>query len=128
MGKASWRDGDPVGWACRGGPAERCVMTQSNTLRARNRERPTCWNRPDYPETQTVNTGMGWIAPGMLAQMTDQARNRMSKHCASWAVAEHEDPATESVPGAESWRCHGCRHLPQDQRVIERAKQAENAA
>ena len=71
-----------------------------NSMRARNGEQPLCFNRPDFPPP-------------------------MSPDCKSWAVHPQEDPATESVPGAEGWRCWGCRHLPQDPRVIERAKQAE---
>ncbi len=73
-----------------------------NAMRARNGERPLCFNRPDFPPP-------------------------MSPDCHSWSVHPAEDPATESIPGRESWRCWGCRHLPQDPRVIERAKQAEEA-
>jgi hypothetical protein len=58
-------------------------------------------------------------------QQLASIRNPLSKDCKSWAVHPAEDPATESVPGAEGWLCWGCRHLPQDPRVIERAKQAE---
>lgn len=73
-----------------------------NAMRSRQGLRPLCYDRPDFPPP-------------------------MSKDCKAWAVHPAEDPATESVPGAESWRCWGCRHLPQDPRVIERAKQAEEA-
>ena len=72
-----------------------------NAMRARDGLRPLCWNRPDFPPP-------------------------MSPHCHSWSVHPAEDPATESIPGRESWRCWGCRHLPQDPRVIERAKQSES--
>ncbi len=73
-----------------------------NAMRARAWERPLCFNRPDFPLP-------------------------MSQDCKSWAVHPQEDPATESIPGREGWRCLGCRHIPQDPRVIERAKQAEAA-
>ena len=94
-----------------------------NAMRARAGERPLCFDRPDFPETQTVNDGWTWY--GML--QLGSVPNPMSKHCASWSVAAHEDPATESVPGRESWRCLGCRHIPQDPRVAARAEQAEAA-
>jgi hypothetical protein len=96
-------------------------MTASNTERVRTGERPTCFNRPDYPATQTVNDGWTW--DGML-QLTS-VPNPMSKHCASWSVAEHENPAEEAIPAQQNWRCKDCRHLPQDPRVIERAQQSE---
>lgn len=73
-----------------------------NAMRARDGLRPLCWNRPDFPPP-------------------------MSPQCHAWSVHPAEDPATESVPGRESWRCLDCRHLPTDPRVIERAKQAEEA-
>lgn len=94
-----------------------------NAMRARSGLRPLCFDRPDYPETQTVHDGWTW--DGM--QQLTSVRNPMSKDCKSWAVHPDEDPATESIPGRESWRCFGCRHLPTDPRVIERAKQAEEA-
>ncbi len=96
-------------------------MTASNTERARNRERPTCWNRPDYPDTQTVNDGWTW--DGML-QITS-VPNPMSKHCASWAVAKHENPAEEAIPARQGWRCLWCKHLPSDPRVLIRAAASE---
>jgi hypothetical protein len=92
-----------------------------NAMRARAGERPLCFNRPDFPETQIVNDGLTWDGMQQIASI----RNDMSKDCKAWAVDPAEDPATESVPGSEGWRCWGCRHLPQDPRVIERAKQAE---
>jgi hypothetical protein len=111
-------------------------MTQSNTIQARTGERPTCWNRPDYPELVEVQRGLEPVVFDMLNGMTatvfvpafDLVRNPMTKHCASWSVAAHENPAADSVPALESWRCYGCRHLPQDPRVIARAKQLETAA
>ena len=71
-----------------------------NAMRARNGERPLCFNRPDFPPP-------------------------MSPDCHSWSVHPQEDPATESIPGRESWRCWGCRHLPTDTRVVIRAAASE---
>lgn len=85
-----------------------------NAMRARDGLRPLCYDRPDHPETQTVNDGWTW--DGML--QSESVRNDMSKDCKAWSVHPAEDPATESIPGAESWRCWGCRHLPQDPRVV----------
>ncbi len=96
-------------------------MTQSNTLRARTGERPTCFDRPDYPDLVTVRDGWTWDGRQKLATVP----NPMSNGCASWSVAAHENPAADSVPAQESWRCYGCRHLPQDTRVIARAHQSE---
>lgn len=73
-----------------------------NAMRARAGLRPLCWNREDFPPP-------------------------MSPDCKSWAVHPQENPATESIPGRESWRCIGCRQIPQDPRVIARAEQAEKA-
>lgn len=101
-----------------------------NAMRARDGLRPLCWNREDYPEHRDVRAGIH----GDGRQKFGVVKNTMSTDCKSWAVRAPdkdnpadtgEDPATESIPGRESWRCWGCRHLPQDPRVIERAKQAE---
>lgn len=73
-----------------------------NAKRAREGMRPLCYDRPDFPPP-------------------------MSPDCHSWSVHPAEDPATESIPGRESWRCWGCRHLPQDPRVIAKAKESETA-
>lgn len=73
-----------------------------NAMRARDGLRPLCYDRPDFPPP-------------------------MSPECKAWAVHPQEDPATESVPGAEGWRCWGCRHLPTDPRVIAKAKEIEAA-
>lgn len=71
-----------------------------NAMRARQGLRPLCYDRPDFPPP-------------------------MSTDCKAWAVHPAEDPATESVPGSESWRCWGCRHLPDDTRVVIRAAASE---
>lgn len=71
-----------------------------NAMRARDRLRPLCFNRPDFPPP-------------------------MSPDCHSWSVHPQEDPATESVPGRESWRCFGCRLMPTDARVVIRAAASE---
>jgi hypothetical protein len=92
-----------------------------NAMRARNGERPLCFDRPNFPETQIVNDGLTWDGMQQLASI----RNPLSKDCKAWAVHAAEDPATESVPGAEGWRCWGCRHLPTDPRVVIRAAAGE---
>ena len=84
-----------------------------NAMRARQGLSPLCFNRPDFPETQIVNDGLTWDGMQQIASI----RNDMSKDCKAWAVHPAEDPATASVPGAEGWRCWGCRHLPDDPRV-----------
>jgi hypothetical protein len=80
-----------------------------NAMRARHGLRPLCYDRPDFPPP-------------------------MSPDCKAWAVRSPdedvpgdngENPATESTPARESWRCLGCRHLPNDPRVIERANESE---
>jgi hypothetical protein len=73
-----------------------------NAMRARAGLRPLCFNRPDFPPP-------------------------MSPDCKTWSVHPQEDPAAESVPGREGWRCWGCPHLPTDPRVIERARLSECA-
>lgn len=92
-----------------------------NAMRAINGERPLCFNRPDFPETQTVNDGWTWDGMQQIASI----RNDMSKDCKSWSVHPQEDPATESIPGRECWRCLGCRLLPTDARVVIRAAASE---
>jgi len=99
-------------------------VTESNTLRARTGERPTCWNRPDYPDFVRANLRMDEDGP-FVSQIVGMIPNPMSKHCASWSVAEHENPAVHAVPGREGWLCLKCRHLPQDPRVIARAHESE---
>lgn len=42
----------------------------------------------------------------------------MAQECKAWAVAGFENPAVDSVPAREGWRCHGCKWLPDDVRVI----------
>jgi len=71
-----------------------------NAMRARAGLRPLCFNRPDFPPP-------------------------MSPDCKAWAVHPDEDPATESIPSRECWRCWGCRHLPEDPRVIACAAASE---
>lgn len=94
-----------------------------NAMRARQGLRPLCFDRPDYDELVTVRDGWTWDGRQQMATVP----NPMSKDCKAWAVHPDEDPATESVPGRESWRCHGCRHLPQDPRVVERALRSTQA-
>ncbi|DAZ90930.1 TPA_asm: hypothetical protein Cy-LDV1_g56 [Cyanophage Cy-LDV1] len=107
-----------------------------NAMRARNGERPLCWNREDFPETVWVNSHTRGSDPDLVLQVEAPMHNPLSKDCKAWAVRapdkdnptdKGEDPATQSIPGRESWRCLGCRHLPQDPRVIARAKEAEEA-
>jgi hypothetical protein len=105
-----------------------------NAMRARNGERPMCWNRPDYPATQTVNDGWTWDGMLQLASV----RTPMSKGCMSWAVRAPdphqpgdtgEDPGTEAIPARERWLCLDCQHLPSDPRVVAAAQRnAERAA
>jgi hypothetical protein len=104
-----------------------------NAMRARAGERPLCFDRPDFPPV--VEAQDGWQAvclatpEGLTATVFAPAYlpvvNGMSKGCKSWAVHPAEDPATESIPGREGWRCWGCRHLPSDPRVIVRAVASE---
>lgn len=77
-------------------PSELMTTLPINAGRAAAGLRPLCFNRPDFPPP-------------------------MSGECKAWAVHPHEDPGTESVPAREHWRCWGCRHLPDDARVIARA-------
>lgn len=111
-------------------------LTQpENAMRARTGERPMCFNRPDFPPLVEVQDGWQAVClatpEGLTATVFAPAYlpvvNGMSKDCRAWAVHPAEDPATESIPGREGWRCLGCRHIPQDPSVIERAKQAEVA-
>jgi hypothetical protein len=92
-----------------------------NALRARQGLRPLCYDRPEYDDLVTVRDGWTWDGRQKLATVP----NEMSKGCQSWSVHPDEDPATESIPARESWRCYGCRHIPQDPRVIERAHESE---
>ena len=77
-------------------PSDLDTKMAINAARARQGLRPLCFDRPDYPPP-------------------------MSQDCKAWAVHPHEDPGAESVPARESWRCWGCRHLPDDPRVQARA-------
>jgi len=86
-----------------------------NAMRARAGLRPLCFNRPDFAEAYSARDG--WMYREIPAAMP--------KDCKAWAVHPQEDPAAESIPGRESWRCLGCRHIPQDPRVIARAEKAE---
>ena len=74
-------------------PAHDLLREPINALRARQGLRPLCFNWPDFPPP-------------------------MSPDCKAWAVHPQEDPGAESVPAREQWRCWGCRHLPQDPRVV----------
>ncbi|UKM31242.1 hypothetical protein CrLKS3_g60 [Cylindrospermopsis phage Cr-LKS3] len=98
-----------------------------NAMRARDGLRPLCWNREDYPDTVWVNSHTRGSDPDLVLQVEAPISNPLSKDCKSWSVHPQEDPATESIPGRESWRCWGCRHLPQDPRVIAKAKEIEAA-
>lgn len=107
-----------------------------NAMRARDGLRPLCYDRPHFPDTFRVNAYRAPVGSEYVLQFQGDVENVMSRGCKGWAVRAPdkdnpadtgEDPATESIPGRESWRCWGCRHLPQDPRVIERAKQAEEA-
>lgn len=90
-------------------PTHQLPREPIHAMRARAGLRPLCFNRPDFPPP-------------------------MSQDCKAWAVREPdpnrpgdtgEDPATESLPGRECWRCFGCRHLPSDPRVVIRAAASE---
>ena len=98
-----------------------------NAMRARQGLRPLCFNRPDYPAEVEVNMRVVPIGRGIYGQATKLVPNPMRTDCKAWAVHPAEDPATESVPGRESWRCWGCRHLPDDTRVVIAAAGAEVA-
>jgi hypothetical protein len=111
-------------------PTHQLPREPINALRARQGLRPMCFDRPDYDDLVTVRDGLTWDGRQAFATVP----NDMSKDCRSWDVRAPdedvpgdagEDPATESIPGRESWRCHGCRHLPTDLRVIERANKSE---
>lgn len=80
-------------------PAHLLPRQPFELLRAREGLRPLCYNRAPF---ETV----------------------MSQDCKAWAVAGFENPGTDSVPAREGWRCHGCKWLPDDQRVIERVKES----
>jgi hypothetical protein len=108
-------------------PPEALRTTQPiNALRARQVMRPLCFNRPDFPALVEVQDG--WqavclatpegLTATIFAPAHDVVPNRMSKDCKAWAVHPSEDPAAESVPARECWRCWGCRHLPEDPRVV----------
>lgn len=101
-----------------------------NAMRARNGERPLCWNREDYSEHVTVRAGIHADGRQQFAVVP----NAMSTDCKAWAVREPdpnrpgdagEDPAIESIPAREGWRCLGCRHLPPDPRVVACAEKNE---
>lgn len=107
-----------------------------NAMRSRQGLRPLCYDRPDYPAEVEVNMRMVPIGLGIYGQATMLVPNPMTSGCKSWAVREPdekvpgdagEDPAVESIPARESWRCWGCRHLPSDPRVIAKAKEIEAA-
>jgi hypothetical protein len=107
-------------------PAHKLPREPINALRAREGLRPLCFNRPDFPALVEVQDG--WqavclatpegLTATIFAPSHDVVPNRMSKDCKAWAVHPQEDPAAESVPAREQWRCWGCRHLPQDPRVV----------
>lgn len=108
-----------------------------NAMRAREGLRPLCFNRPNFPSgpiehARNCRSVTDWLLsnpprrPPCDCGAKPQLR-AMSSDCKAWAVHPNEDPATESIPGREGWRCLGCRHIPQDPSVIERAKQAEVA-
>lgn len=114
-------------------PTHLMPLEPINAMRAREGLRPLCFDRPDFPSLVEVRDG--WqavtlatpegLTATIFAPSYDLAQNRASKDCKAWAVHPKEDPARESVPGAECWRCHGCRHLPQDPRVSIRAAASE---
>ena len=79
-------------------PAHLLPREPLELLRSRDGLRPYCYNREPFA---TV----------------------MSNECKAWAVAGFENPGTDSVPAREGWRCHGCKWLPDDKRVIDRAKE-----
>jgi hypothetical protein len=100
-----------------------------NAMRARAGLRPLCFNRPDFPErVQVLGKPMAFLASDgtlLCAPNVEFVDNAMSTDCKAWAVHPQEDPATESIPGRECWRCWGCRHLPEEPRVIACAAASE---
>lgn len=102
-------------------PTHKLPREPINAMRARQGERPLCWNREDYSEHATVRAGIHADGRQQFAVVP----NAMSTDCKAWAVHPAEDPATESIPGREGWRCWGCRLLPNDQRVEIRAAASE---
>lgn len=74
-------------------PAHLLPREPLELLRSRDGLRPYCYNREPFA---TV----------------------MAQECKAWAVAGFENPAVDSVPAREGWRCHGCKWLPDDVRVI----------
>jgi hypothetical protein len=100
-----------------------------NAMRARAGLRPLCFDRPDFPARAQVlgNPVAFQVADGrwLAAPTVEFVDNPMSKDCKAWAVHPAEDPATESIPARESWRCWGCRLLPTDPRVVIRAAASE---
>lgn len=110
-------------------PAHELPREPINAMRARQGLRPLCFDRPDFPPLVEVQDG--WqavclatpegLTATVFAPAYDVVPNRMSKDCKAWAVHPSEDPAIESVPAREAWRCWGCRHLPDDPRVTVRA-------
>jgi hypothetical protein len=95
-----------------------------NAMRARAGLRPLCFNRPDFPSKVRANLQVEDDGP-FVSQVVGEIENPMTKDCKSWAVHPAEDPATESVPGRECWRCFDCRRLPSDPRVVIRAAASE---
>lgn len=81
-------------------PAHELPREPINALRARLGLRPLCFNRPDFPPP-------------------------MSPDCKAWAGKDTENPAEDSIPAREGWRCWGCRHLPQDPRIVDKAAALE---
>ena len=81
-------------------PADLDTKMAINAARSRQGLRPLCFDRPDFPPP-------------------------MSADCKSWAVKDTENPAEDSVPAREGWLCWGCKHLPQDKRIVVKALELE---
>lgn len=70
-------------------PAHLLPREPLELLRSRDGLRPYCYNREPFA---TV----------------------MAQECKAWVVVGFENPAVDSVPAREGWRCHSCKLLPDD--------------
>lgn len=105
-------------------PAAHELPRQSlNMLRAKQGLPPLCFNRDKFDSFVEVQDG--WTRDGRKKYV--DVPFAMSNDCKAWDVRggeNPENPAVDSVPAVDGWRCFGCKWLPDDPRIMKKVRES----